>query len=201
MTQISNLPQFDGAQSVFTVVKNAGWYDTILFCAPGSPPLQTGVGALTAGSTTLSALSGAALAAIVPGQAVTGFGIPPGTTVAAIPSATSLTLSNPATATDVLASLSIQPIPLDISGIAFEAQVRNSADQPGVLLDLSTASGSLVNGGPTGQLAFNVAPAALSGLAAKTYVTDLVATADGRTLNLFQTNGPASVIVRQGVTR
>ncbi|WCS27218.1 hypothetical protein LOK46_10495 [Methylobacterium sp. NMS14P] len=201
MTQILNLPQFDGTQSVFSVVKGAGWYDTIMFSAPGSPAFQSASGALTSGSATVAGLPAATVAAIVPGQLVTGFGIPAGTIIAAVPSTTSITLSAAATVTDAAANLAFQPMPLDLTGIAFDLQVRLTADSPVLGLDISTAAATMVNGGTNGQLAFNVPPSSLNGLTVGTYTTDIVATADGRTINLFQTNGPASLIVRQGVTR
>lgn len=201
MTQILSLPQIDGAQSVFPVVKSAGWYDTIMFSAPGSPALQSAIGALVSGAALVTGLPAETVASIVPGQVVTGFGIPAGATVATVPSTTSITLSAPVTVTDAAANLTFQPMPLDLTGISFGLQVRPSADSPVLLLDVSTAAGTMINGGATGQLAFNVPPDSLSDLAVGNYVADIVATGDGRVVNLFQTNGPASLIVRQSVTR
>ncbi len=100
--------------------------------------------------------------------------------------------------------------PLDITGIAFEAQLRPSATDAEVLLDISTANGLLQVDGSLGQLAFAVpelAPATgptgctASLPAGASAVMDIIATADGVILNLGQVAGPFTVAIAGGVTR
>ncbi len=182
---------------MFSVVKGAGWYDTILFTAPGSPAVQAVAGALVAGSSTVTGLLASAVVALVPGQVVTSVGVPAGTTIASVPSSTSIVLSAPATVT-----MRRQPHrPTDTAGstgISFELQVRPTSSSPVLSLDVSTAAGTIINGGAVGQINFNVPPAAFANIPAGTYSADLVAKGDGITLNLFQTNGAASSLCARG---
>ncbi len=99
--------------------------------------------------------------------------------------------------------------PLDLTGIGFEAQVRPSATDVEVLLDISTANGLFQVDGALGQLAFAVpelpgtgATGCTSSLpAGTTAVMDIIATADGVILNLGQVAGPFTVAITGGVTR
>jgi hypothetical protein len=89
---------------------------------------------------------------------------------------------------------------IDLTGISFHMQVRLASDLTQVVLDLSTAAGSLVNGGTAGTLAAT-APVSMTDLIAPgAYVADIVASADGAVVNLCA-GGPLAVTVLQGVTR
>ena len=91
-------------------------------------------------------------------------------------------------------------VPLDLTGIAFTAELRSSPADSTPRLTASTAAGTLVNGNTAGSLAFNVP--SLKALAAGTYFMDLIANDPiaGITRNLFEA-GPATITVLQGVTR
>jgi hypothetical protein len=89
--------------------------------------------------------------------------------------------------------------PLDLTGIAFHMQVRLASDLTQIALDLSTANGLLINGGPNGLLSWLVLAAQLAQVAPGAYVADLIAEGDGATINLCQA-GPIVVTVTQGVT-
>ena len=88
--------------------------------------------------------------------------------------------------------------PIDITGIAFHLQMRPAAGSPEIDLDLSTANGALTNGGATGVLSLIAPVAALQEIAPGAYVADLVATADGATINLC--GAPFAVTIAGGVT-
>lgn len=89
--------------------------------------------------------------------------------------------------------------PFDLSGIAFRAQMRLSASDPTIWLDLSTANGGLINQNDTGVLEL-VAPATMTRFVPPgAYVLDVVAQADGATVNVCG-GAPFTVIVTQGVT-
>jgi len=94
--------------------------------------------------------------------------------------------------------------PLNISGIAFFAQVRPAEEDPNILLDLSTLNGGLVNGGDTGQLSWHVSHAAMLAVpliaVLNTAVMDILAVADGYRINLCQESGPAQIVIHHGVT-
>jgi hypothetical protein len=206
VTQIANLPQIDGMRTAFLVAKNARFQFSIAFPYPAGPqaPLVAAC-AITTGSATLSGLPASTVSALVTGQPVAGYGIPAGTTIAAIPSTTSVTLSAAATQTAAAIGLTFQPLPLDITGISFLMQVRTAATNAGVYLEMSTANGLLLNGGTSGVFGGDVLPSELASLPltapGTTLVTDIVASAaDGGPINLMA-NGSASVTVLPGVSR
>jgi len=89
--------------------------------------------------------------------------------------------------------------PLDLTGIAFESEWRLASDNNQVGLRLTTANGLLINGGANGSLSWLVPAAQLKQLASGAYVSDLLAIADGATINLFQ-GAPMTVNVTGGVT-
>ncbi|MGA2491849.1 MAG: hypothetical protein ABSF67_02735 [Roseiarcus sp.] len=89
--------------------------------------------------------------------------------------------------------------PLDLTGIAFHMQVRLATDETQIALDLSTANGGLINGGTDGTLSL-IAPALETAqIEPGVYVADLLATADGAIVNLFE-SAPMAVTVQRGVT-
>lgn len=209
MTQILNLPQIDGSRTSFTITKNSLFSFGIAFPYPAGPqvPLVAAC-AMVAGSAILSGLSAQTVASLVTGQPVAGYGIPAGATITGLPSATSVQLSAPATQTGALVGVTFQPLPLDITGIAFLMQVlrapRDSSGTGNVLFEMSTANGLLVNGGTSGVLSGSAGLAVVGKLPvsqAAGFVTDIVATAiDGGPINLMAASGPASVIVLPGVS-
>ena len=89
--------------------------------------------------------------------------------------------------------------PLDLTGISFHMQVRLGSDLTRIALDLSTANGLLINGGPNGLLSWLVPAPQLAQIAPGAYVADLIAEGDGAIVNLCQ-NGPLTVTVVEGVT-
>jgi hypothetical protein len=207
VTQIANLPQIDGTRTAFTIAKNARFQFSIAFPFPAGPQVPlVAVCAIVAGSATLAGLPTGTVAALVTGQPVAGYGIPDGTIIAAIPSATSVTLSAAATQTAAAIGLTFQPLPLDITGISFLMQVRTAATNAGVYLEMSTDNGLLINGGTSGVFGGDASPDDIASLPltapGATLVTDIVATAaDGGPINLMAVSGPASVTVLPGVSR
>jgi hypothetical protein len=89
--------------------------------------------------------------------------------------------------------------PLDLTGIAFHMQVRPAPGSAEVALDLSTDNGLLINNGGAGTISLLAPKAALAQIAPGAYVADLLAIADGATINLCL-NGPLAVTVDPGVT-
>ncbi|KTS09742.1 hypothetical protein SB2_11855 [Methylobacterium radiotolerans] len=207
MTQIFNLPQIDGTRTTFVVAKDSVFQFSIPFPYPAGPQLiLVAACAMTAGSPTLANLPAETVSSLVTGQPVAGYGIPVGTTIVAIPTTTSVTLSSAATQSGASIGVSFQPLPLDLTGISFLMQVRRVAGDEFPLLIMSTDNGLLINGGTSGVLAINAPPSALAGLplstAAMPLVTDISATAsDGGPINLMAQSGPASVVVQQAVSR
>ncbi len=96
--------------------------------------------------------------------------------------------------------------PIDLTGLAFYAQVRLASDLDSILLDLSTANGLLTTNNALGELAFAVPrdgnPAAsMSDLpVGATGSMDIVVAGDGQYINLFQAKGPATVSIGRGIT-
>ena len=89
--------------------------------------------------------------------------------------------------------------PIDLTGIAFECNVRSEAGGVEIFLQASTASGTMVNGGAAGTVSFNVPAITMGALMADVYVFDILAIADGHTVNLYD-DGPATLAVLEGVT-
>lgn len=88
---------------------------------------------------------------------------------------------------------------IDLTGIAFRMQVRLASDATQIALDLSTDNGLLINGGANGLLSWVVPAAMTAQIAPGAYVADLLAIADGATINLCAA-APLAVTVTQGVT-
>jgi hypothetical protein len=201
-TNVLLLPAFSN-QSSFTVANNADWKDGIMFAAPGS------VGApitVTAALTQASATVIASTLALTPGMPIAiAPGIPGGAFVGSVFDAQTFQMvdsaGNPlnATLTDDNVALTINPVPLDITGIEFRAQVRALAGGNDVYLTADTADGTFVNGGTNGILLFQIPASSMNRVRAGSYVMDIVAEGDGNTINLFPV-GPAAVNVVQGIT-
>jgi hypothetical protein len=208
MTNVLLLPKF-GPQTAFAVVNNADWLDSIMFTAPGQPgasfellcQINSGQSVVT-----VTDSNQANVDLLIPGLPVqVAPGIPQGCYVGGISSTNQFVLVNAggtpvnATITDHLANLTFQPLPMDISGITFEANMRSEVGDAQVYLALTTLGTNFVNGGIIGTLSFNVPHTVMQRLRPGSYVLDIVAIADGVTINLFP-DGPASVLVKQGVT-
>lgn len=92
--------------------------------------------------------------------------------------------------------------PVDLTGIAFEMQIRPAAGSGTLLASLSTgaADGSLTisAGGVLTAVLLAAVTKTMIGSAGSTVVADLLASADGATINLCPT--PLSIPVNQGVT-
>ena len=85
--------------------------------------------------------------------------------------------------------------PLDLTGIAFRLQVRKTAPDHTVLIDASTAAGSLLVG--NGVVGLYVLEDTMHGVPPGDYVLDIVGEKAGRTARL----ATGTVKVLQGVTR
>ena len=89
---------------------------------------------------------------------------------------------------------------IDLTGITFTSKIKQPGNLATTCLALSTAGGGgLVNGGVSGILSWLVLQPALIVLAPGSYVCDIIATADGATINLCQA-APLAVTVTQGIT-
>jgi hypothetical protein len=99
--------------------------------------------------------------------------------------------------------------PIDLTGISFAFQLRSSVDNSGILLNLSTSTGTLVVDAAQGTLTFAVPhkiPVSgttdhMCNLPPGLAVADLIATAEGIVINLCQVGGPLQVTINRGVTR
>jgi hypothetical protein len=211
MTNIMLLPQMDGTQSSFAVTNNGDWVDTICFTSPGSTstPLPV-LGVTTAASNTftVSPTINAAISTVglVPGMPFAAYpGFPLGGFVGAVLSSTQVTLvdgnGNPLNSTigDAEINVTFEPLVLDITGIRFRAHLRPSIGSPTLWLGLDTTTGSLINGGTSGLLSFNVPQSTMALVPPQTHVLDILAIADNRVFNVFP-NAPCNVVVTQGIT-
>lgn len=204
MTNILLLPKFDSSTS-FAIARNGDWLDAIFFSAPGSPTAPIVMtGSIVEGVSVVTVESSKGLIPGLPIVAVPG--IPPGTYVGTMPTATTFGLVDvtlgvpvPATITDAETSLTFEPLPLDLTGIEFVAEIRRKAGGTDRYLIARTDDQTIINGGASGVLAFNVTRDLLKNLLPGSYVLDILAIADGRTINLFP-EGPASIDVATGVT-
>ena len=105
-----------------------------------------------------------------------------------------------ATVSEAQAALTLAPLPLDLTGITFTAQFRQEVGGTEVFMTIGTSDNTILNSGTAGMIGFNVMAAQVeTDLNPGTYVMDMVAQGDGHTINIFS-QGPASVIVNQGVT-
>lgn len=202
-TNISQLPKIDGSQTEFVIANNADWNDALQFTLPGYPASSTLVGAITSGSPNVTVSSTVGLA---PGQLISAIsGIPGSTFIGAISSATQFSMvdinGNPvnAIATNAEVSLTFSSPALDISGIAFIANLRKTATAKQSFLTARTRDNTMTNGGNSGALSFSVPESKMSKVPAGSYVMDILAVADGMVINLFP-EGPASVTVVSGVS-
>ncbi|HEY8356696.1 MAG TPA: hypothetical protein VIL30_04465 [Ramlibacter sp.] len=89
--------------------------------------------------------------------------------------------------------------PVDLTGSAFRAQLRTTADTLAVALDASTSNGRMVIAdAPGGILSWNVAPEVLEDMEPGTYVYDIVWTTPG---GVEDTIVDGTITLKRGVTR
>jgi hypothetical protein len=201
MTNILSLPKLRGD---FTIARNADWLDTIYFTAPGQPTevLQKTC-AVIAGLHTVQVSGGTS--GLVNGMPVVGPEIPANTRIINVSSSTFDMISGVngmpvgPLLTNAATVLSFLPIPIDLSGIEFAGEVRKAVGKHEVFLRIGTSTGTLINGGASGYLSFNVLRGQLAAIYAGEYVFDLVAAGDGHYVNLFPT-APAVLTVNEGIT-
>jgi len=205
-TKILELPSFSGDGTSFIIATNSDWLDSIFFISPQSPDAPiTMVGALVMASNIVTVTSTIGLVPGMPISPMPALYDQVAYFVREITSPTQFKMvdqyGNPQNAmiTDASAQLVFQPLPLNLAGIEFRAELRTTEDSEQVLLSLQTSDGTLLNGGNDGTLGFNVTRDKLDHLKARDYVMDIVATADGHVINLFPA-GPATVTVTVGVT-
>lgn len=92
------------------------------------------------------------------------------------------------------------PIAVDIAGIAFRATIRAAdALEDEVLIFAATADGTLTIDAPNGLVRFALPADALRNLEPQTAYGDLVAVADGVTINLSKDHGPLEFTIRRGL--
>jgi hypothetical protein len=210
MTNILLLPQLDGNNTTFTICNNADWLDTLCFLTPGSSAAPiTLIGVTTTGQNTYTITSLSPIVStvgIVPGMPFAPCpGFPIGGFVGAVVSSTQLTLVNAiggalfSTITDAEVPMTFFPLVIDLTGIEFLCHVRPSPGSGVLHLRAQTADGTLINGGTSGLLSFNILQQTMSLLPARSLVVDIIAIADGHTINLFP-NAPATCVVQAGVT-
>jgi hypothetical protein len=202
MTQVLNLPFM--ANLSFEITRDADWLDSLFFSAPGSPQaIITMIGSIIAGN---SAITMTTAAGLVPGQPIApGGGIAVGAYVGSIPTVGTVQMvdinGNPLNAlgTNAAVSLSFEPLPLDLTGIEFRSMLRSAEGDAQVYLETSTAEGTMINGGQSGVLSWNVKQPQMADVRAGDYVLDILAYGDGNTVNLLP-GDPAQVTLSDGVT-
>jgi hypothetical protein len=92
------------------------------------------------------------------------------------------------------------PIAIDLTGIAFRAQARRAgALEDEILFEARTDDGTFAADAAQGVLAFAVPRASLANLEAGDAFGDLLAIADGMTINLSKDNGPIRFTIRRGL--
>ena len=111
----------------------------------------------------------------------------------------SLTIATDADFRATIAFVTTGTTPLDLTGISFTSSFKQVANPSNTWLTISTANGGLINGGSSGLLSWLILKSALSGLPAGSYVSDIIATGDGATINLCQA-APLAVTVTTGVS-
>ncbi len=75
--------------------------------------------------------------------------------------------------------IAVLPGPIDLTGLTFRLQIRTAPEQTRLFMDVSTAAGTIINGGVSGVLGLSVESAVMSGLPPGAYVFDIVASGDG----------------------
>jgi hypothetical protein len=211
-TNILSLPRLRGS---FLIARNADWLDSIYFTAPGQPTdAVQKTGQLVIGTDRVVLLDG--ITGLYTGMHVAAVEIPTDARV------TNITVNDPedeedetkdgfdmvqpdgrtpvyATASNAATLLTFLPVPFDLTGIEFVGEVRKAVEKHEVFLAMSTDAGTLINGGVSGYLSFNVPRSLLAVIDPGSYVLDIIAFADGVRVNLFPAE-PASLLVNAGVT-
>lgn len=211
MTNLQNLPQLASGTTI-TIASNADWNDQFYVAQGGFAATSIEVtGNLTSGGSTISGVS--TLSGVVPGMTVGAYGVPVGATVASagvVSGGNTIALSQDATLTYSGAEVTLFSPPLDLTGITFNSEMRQSDTDPTVLLSMSTSSGGLmVNGGTAGTFGYQVPaaslpnwPAQLSSGGSLACVVDIEATdSSGAIVDLCVIAGPIPVTVILPVTR
>lgn len=206
------VPRLNVSITTFT---NASWTDSFPFVVAGSAaaypsPNNIGNGSLSVSSVApQAALGGYTVKIVAPANGATPAQIavtaPDGTLVAIGPTGTAISAggvvitvtagSTPFAVNDSF-SLGVLPTPLDVSGIAFALMLRPRTGDAMVSLSASTGTGTIANGGASGQAGLRVQTATMQNLPAGTYAYDLIASADGYDVVAYQ----GTVTHAQGVT-
>lgn len=193
----------------FRTATNADWLDGLLCWQAGAGGVVAGAANVGNGSLTVEGVAtGTALGAHIleitsldgiprftvadPGGTVTARGVA-GTQLYA--GGITLTLSSGSTmfAVGDTYAVGVLPVPIDITGIAFDLQVRQSATSANVQLSATsrqpdpTQAPTIIAGGSGGQVALRVLRAALARerFAPGSYVYDILASADGLRVQAF----------------
>ena len=209
MLSLTNILSIQPRRVDFRTQTNADWIDGLLVYGSGdggieSGPTNIGNGALTIASVDASTLLGAHVVVVTSLQGVTRFSVtdPSGSItaegVAGLPvyaAGITFTLAQGATSFAVgdTFAIGVLPVPIDITDIGFDMQVRASATTPTIVLtatshpDDDDTDQTLVTGGEGGQLALRVLQPAMaaSRFAPGSYVYDILASADGLTVPAF----------------
>lgn len=201
MTNLLSLPQIPAGTTI-TISNSADFTDQFFIGTPNfvSTPIVV-IGTIAAGQFTITGVS--VTSGLVPGMAVSGFGIPAGSIIApGGVGATTLTLNNAVTQSVAGLRITILPPPLDLTGITFTSMLRVSAYNPTVILMASTTNGLMVNGNQAGTFGWSV-PASklpafpgLFGTGQVSLVMGIQATdITGAIVDLCAANGPIPVTV------
>ena len=157
MSNLLNLPQIPAGTTI-DIIGSADWDDQFVVFQPGFAvtPIQV-TGTLDGSTGVVTSVS--SVAGVTPGMIAVGYGIPVSTTITAV-GTTTITL-NSNTNVAAIVPITIYPPPLDLTGITFTSKLRLTANNPGVLIVMSTTNNLMVNGLTSGQFGWSV-PAARS---------------------------------------
>lgn len=189
MTAIMQLPLIQLACETAT---NEDWRDGVAFATAGqiagyAAPTNTGTGGLSAlsvqagaflGDYAVKMTSATAFQVYDPDGYILGSGL---IGVPFVRSGVSFTVQAGGIgfiAGDQLIA-AVFPTPIDLTGIAFFLQLRQSADDATVYLDLSSAAGTIINGGVSGVINLSIDWRVMAKIPPGTYVFDIVAVAEG----------------------
>jgi len=193
----------------FRTATNADWLDGLLCWQAGAGGAVAGAanvgnGALTVQGVTTGTTLGAHILEITsldgiprftvtdPSGTVTARGVS-GTPICAGGITLMLSLGSAAFAVGDTYAIGVLPVPIDITGIQFDLQVRLSGTSANVQLSATSAQPdpslppTIVSGGPGGQVAMRVLRDSLARerFAPQTYVYDIIASADGLRVTAF----------------
>jgi hypothetical protein len=207
MTNILNIPTLSFSAEI---ANNGDWTDSIEILSSTVQELnQATVNApgsgYTSGTQSLTIVGGAGTAVatvnvlVVGGLVVAVTGITTFGAYTALPQTSACPVAGGG-GTGAMLNLTFVAAPLDLTGIAFEMQLRGGTSPANtqVYLNASTTNGQMVNNGTNGILAINVPLSIMQTVPPGVqYDCDIVAIADNHSVNI----GGGPVTVTEGITR